>query len=109
MSEATRTVTIGSASGLHARPAKLFTQAAKDSRHKVTVTKGDGRPVNAASILSVLALGAKQGDEVTVSVTGDDAENVVVILADIITTDHDSPGTSDAGTTAVTGATQAHS
>ena len=29
----TRTVRIGSAHGLHARPAKLFAQAAKDCRH----------------------------------------------------------------------------
>ena len=31
MSEITRTVRIGSSHGLHARPAKLFAQAAKDA------------------------------------------------------------------------------
>jgi hypothetical protein len=31
MTEASRTIRIGSSNGLHARPAKLFAQAAKDS------------------------------------------------------------------------------
>jgi phosphocarrier protein len=86
---ATRTVQIGSSHGLHARPAKLFAQAAKDSGVPVTIAKGDGKPVNAASILGVIALGVENGDEVTLSAEGDDAEGVLDRLSELLTTDHD--------------------
>ena len=67
-----RTVRIGSTHGLHARPAKLFAQAATApaSRSRSQV----GRcPVNAASILGVIALGIEHGDYVTLAVDGDGA------------------------------------
>ncbi|MBN9172056.1 MAG: HPr family phosphocarrier protein, partial [Microbacterium sp.] len=57
MAQVTRTVRIGSSHGLHARPAKLFAQAAKDAGIPVTIAKDAGAPVNAASILGVIALG----------------------------------------------------
>ncbi|WP_417562138.1 HPr family phosphocarrier protein [Microbacterium sp.] len=85
----TRTVQIGSAHGLHARPAKLFAQAAKEAGIPVTVAKAGGSPVNAASILGVIALGAEKGDEVTLTADGDGAEAVLDTLADLLTTDHD--------------------
>ncbi|MEL4320583.1 HPr family phosphocarrier protein [Leifsonia sp. YIM 134122] len=87
---ATRSVRIGSEHGLHARPAKLFTQAVGGSGAKVTIAKGDGKPVNAASILAVIALGIDHGDEVTVAVDGDDAAAVLDRLVDLLVTDHDS-------------------
>ena len=37
MTAATRTVRIGSSHGLHARPAKIFAQAAKDAGIPVTI------------------------------------------------------------------------
>jgi phosphocarrier protein len=86
---ATRTVRIGSAHGLHARPAKLFVQAAKDSGLPVTIAKDSGAPVNATSILGVIALGINQGDYVTVTADGDNAESVLDDLADLLSTDHD--------------------
>jgi phosphocarrier protein HPr len=61
----TATVTVGSASGLHARPASLFSQAALASGATVTIAKADGKPVNAASILGLLTLGVGHGEEVT--------------------------------------------
>lgn len=84
---AERTVTVASAHGLHARPASLFTQAAAKLGQPVTVTKGD-KTVNAASILSVISLGVQQGDEVTLSIEGDDA-SVLDELAQLVETDHD--------------------
>ena len=70
---ATRTVRIGSSHGLHARPAKIFAQAAKDSGLAVTIAKDSGKPVNAASILGVIAL----------------AIGVLDTLTELLTTDHD--------------------
>ena len=89
MSEASRTVRIGSSNGLHARPAKLFAQAVKQSGANVTISKGSGSPVNAASILGVIALGVEYGDYVTLTADGDSAESVLDELADLLATDHD--------------------
>ncbi|MFG6445005.1 HPr family phosphocarrier protein [Microbacterium sp. P07] len=89
MPQITRTVRIGSSHGLHARPAKLFAQAAKNSGIPVTLAKGAGAPVNAASILGVIALGLDQGDYVTLTADGDNAEATLDALAELLTTDHD--------------------
>lgn len=89
MAEITRTVRIGSAHGLHARPAKLFAQAAKQSGLAVTIAKDSGKPVNASSILGVIALGIEQGDYVTLTADGDNAEATLDTLAELLTTDHD--------------------
>ena len=88
---ATRTVRIGSSHGLHARPAKLFTQAAKDAGVPVTIAKGSGKPVNAASILGVIALAVEHGDYVTLSVEGEGAaaEGTLDTLSELLVTDHD--------------------
>ncbi|MGV9195240.1 HPr family phosphocarrier protein [Microbacterium sp. MC2] len=89
MAEVTRTIRVGSKNGLHARPAKLFAQAVKDSGIPVTVAKGAGAPVNAASILGVIALGVEYGDYVTLTADGDTAEAVIDELTELLTTDHD--------------------
>lgn len=84
-----RTVRIGSTHGLHARPAKLFTQAAAASGAKVTIAKTGGKAVNAASILGVISLGIDHGDEVTLAADGDTAATVLDQLAELLLTDHD--------------------
>ncbi|WEK60313.1 MAG: HPr family phosphocarrier protein [Candidatus Microbacterium colombiense] len=88
---ASRTVRIGSSHGLHARPAKLFAQAAKESGIPVTIAKDSGKPVNAASILGVIALAIEHGDYVTLTADGDgaEAETVLDTLTELLTTDHD--------------------
>lgn len=89
MTEISRTVRIGSSHGLHARPAKLLAQAAKDAGIPVTIAKDAGKPVNAASILGVIALGVEQGDYVTLAAAGDGAEATLDQLTELLTTDHD--------------------
>ena len=89
MTSITRTIRIGSSHGLHARPAKLFAQAAKEAGVPVTIAKDSGKAVNAASILGVISLGAEYGDYVTLSTEGDNAESVLDTLAELLTTDHD--------------------
>ena len=84
-----RTVRIGSTHGLHARPAKLFTQAAAASGASVTIQKAGGAPVNAASILAVIAQGIDHGDEVTIVVDGGDEQVVLDKLVELLSTDHD--------------------
>lgn len=71
-----QTVALPNPSGLHARPAKAFAKAAAASPAEVTVTK-DGHTVNAKSVLSVLTLDCHHGDEITISVEGDDARSTL--------------------------------
>ncbi len=70
----TRTVTVGSAVGLHARPAALIAEAAGDLDSEVTLNVPGGEPVDASSALLIMTLGAGNGD--TVEVSGDDQEAV---------------------------------
>jgi phosphocarrier protein HPr len=85
----TRTVTVGSSSGLHARPAKIFVEAAAKAPVKVTIRSGDRKPVPAKSMLSVLALGAKQGTEVILEAVGDGADEALDTLAELLAKDLD--------------------
>ena len=86
-----RQVRIGSANGLHARPAKLFTKAAADSGVKITIEKAGGKAVNAASILAVISLGLANGDEVTLATIDDEAGAALDTLVALLAADHDLP------------------
>ena len=85
-----RRVVIGSKVGLHARPAAMFVQAAAKQPVKVTIAKTGGDPVDARSILSVLALDARGGDEVVLAADGDGAEQALEELAALVARDLDS-------------------
>jgi phosphocarrier protein HPr len=56
--------------GLHARPAALFVKAVLDSGASVRLGREGGEPVDARSIVSVLALDIQAGEEVVLR--GDD-------------------------------------
>lgn len=85
----TRTVTVASASGLHARPAALFVAAAAAQPIPVTVRTEGRAPVPARSLLSVLSLGARHGTEVTLEAEGDLAEQALDALAELLSRDID--------------------
>jgi phosphocarrier protein HPr len=87
-----RRVQVGSKVGLHARPAAMFVQAAAKQPVKVTIAKADGKPVDARSILSVLALDARGGDEVVLAAEGDGADQALDELAALVARDLDSEG-----------------
>lgn len=84
-----RTVAVGSATGLHARPAKLFVEAAMRQPVQVRIRVGDRPAVSARSLLSVLTLGAKQGTEVTIEADGDQADEALDTLAALLVRDLD--------------------
>ncbi|SFJ69677.1 phosphocarrier protein [Amycolatopsis sacchari] len=84
-----RRVIVGSSVGLHARPAALFVKAAAAQPMPVTIGVGDGAPVDARSLLSVMGLGAKGGDEVVLRAEGPEAEAALSELASVIEADHD--------------------
>jgi phosphotransferase system HPr (HPr) family protein len=77
------TVTLRNASGLHARPAKIFARAAAASAADVSVEK-DGRRVNAKSVLSLLTLDCHQGDEIVISADGEEAEATLAELVALV-------------------------
>lgn len=84
----TRTATIGSSVGLHARPASLFTQAAAEYDFDITISF-DGEEADAASILEVMTLGARHGDEVTLTCEDDSAAEALDKLAALLERDLD--------------------
>jgi phosphocarrier protein HPr len=88
---AERQVIVGSRVGLHARPAALFVKAAAAQSVRITVRKGDGPPVDARSMLRVLALGARNGDTIILEAEGDGAAEALEAVAAVAAEDHDDP------------------
>lgn len=78
-------VRVQSSVGLHARPAALFVQAAVRAPMEVTVARAGGGPaVDAKSILALLGLDARFGEELVISAEGDGAEAVLNELQAIV-------------------------
>jgi phosphocarrier protein HPr len=84
-----RTATIASRVGLHARPASVFIEAVKRQPVRVTISKDGSTPLDAASILSIMSLGAANGDIVTLAAEGEGAEAALEELAGLLETDLD--------------------
>lgn len=70
---------------LHARPAANFVRAAMGFAADVQVAAGE-REVDAKSLLSVLALGAKGGTELRLTASGQDAAAALDALSVCIAT-----------------------
>ncbi len=83
------TVTVGSTVGLHARPASLFVQAAAKQPVPVKIGKPGGELVDARSILLVLGLDARGGEDIVLAAEGDGAEQALSELAAFVSTNHD--------------------
>jgi phosphocarrier protein HPr len=81
---------VGSKVGLHARPAALFVQAVNRQVVKVTIAKSGSKPVAANSILSVLALDARGGDEVVLAAEGEGSDAALDELVALLARDLDS-------------------
>lgn len=74
--------TVGSASGLHARPATLVAEAAAGYDDEITLRlaeAGEDSAVDAASSMMIMTLGADQGADVVVE--SDNAEAVEAVAA----------------------------
>jgi phosphocarrier protein len=59
--------------GIHARPAGLLVKAAKEFTCDIKIGK-DGKAMNAKAIFGIMGLGAKKGDEVTLTFDGEDED-----------------------------------
>jgi phosphocarrier protein HPr len=76
-------VTIINRLGLHARAAAKFVQTASRFGSTVTVTKG-AKEVNGKSIMGVMMLAAAQNAEIEIDVEGDDSEQALAALLELI-------------------------
>jgi phosphotransferase system HPr (HPr) family protein len=79
---AERETTVGPEEGIHGRPAARILKAARGFSSQVVLVKGD-REVNAKSIIKITGL-AKKGEKITVRAEGEDAEQAVEALAQLI-------------------------
>lgn len=78
-----RETTVAPEEGLHARPAARFVHTAKQYDSEIVVVK-DGREVSAKSTLKLMTLGAHKGDRIVIRAEGEDAEEAVSALVEII-------------------------
>lgn len=79
-------LTVKNPSGLHARPATLFSAAAAGFASRVTVenlTRGKG-PVDAKSTLMLLTAGVSSGHEVRLVADGADEGAAIDALAELV-------------------------
>lgn len=74
-----KTVTVGSAVGLHARPASIIAEAADELGVEVLIGLPGDEPVDASSSLLIMTLGA--GKDAEVEVSSDDAAAMEKIAA----------------------------
>ncbi len=69
--------------GLHARAAVKFVNLANRFSSSVKIEK-DGNEIDGKSILGILTLAAVQGTQVTIKVSGDDEQNALEALVELI-------------------------
>ncbi len=69
--------------GLHARPASTLVKAAAGFRSKITIIKDD-IVADAKSILTLLTLGARKGDQITIMADGEDEEEALKKILDTL-------------------------
>ncbi|MBL9090356.1 MAG: HPr family phosphocarrier protein [Planctomycetaceae bacterium] len=80
---ATRRYKVKPANGLHLRPWSQFVKLAHRYKCQIEVVKDSARS-DGRSMLSLLTLAAKCGDEIVVECRGDDAEAAVAALAEFL-------------------------
>ena len=78
-----RQVEIVNPDGFHARPAAAFVRLAESFRCDLWLEK-DGVEVNAKSILGVMTLAAAKGSQLMIRAKGDDADDALTALGDLI-------------------------
>jgi phosphocarrier protein HPr len=80
---ASKTVKIVNKLGLHARPSAKVVQTAAKFKSEITLEK-DGLEVNGKSIMGVMMLAAEMGSDVKITTRGDDEDEALKALAEVI-------------------------
>ena len=76
-------LTIPNDEGLHARPAAKFVKLASRFSCEIWVEKDD-EEINGKSIMGLMMLAAAQGAVIKVSAEGDDAEEAISKIAELV-------------------------
>ncbi|NLM12283.1 MAG: HPr family phosphocarrier protein [Epulopiscium sp.] len=76
-------VVLKNEAGLHARPASMFTRTAAKYQCKIKVVKGE-QEVNPKSILSLLTMNARKGDNITIIADGIDENEAITALQNLV-------------------------
>jgi len=76
-------IVIKNPTGLHARPAKVFVNLAKQYKSDIRVQHGE-KKANAKSMISMLTLGAESGSQIKVMVDGEDEDVAIAALEEAI-------------------------
>ena len=85
---ASTVVTVSNKLGLHARPATLFAETAKNASAKVTVRRCDqDNVVDGKSVMQMMMLAATQGTRIEITANGADAEDAVSRLVELVKSD----------------------
>jgi phosphocarrier protein len=73
-------LTVIDPSGLHARPAARFVQAASRFSSRIAI-RHDGREADAKSLIALLGLTIRPSSEITLTADGPDADEALTALA----------------------------
>lgn len=76
--------------GIHARPAALIANFAKSQGDEISIA-ANGRQANARSAVSLMALGVKRGDEITITGSGANPQQALDQLRQVIFNIHEEP------------------
>jgi len=79
----TTDVEISNKKGLHARAASRLVQLAAKYKSKILLSR-DGQQSDGKSILGVLVLAAHQGSMLTITIDGEDEQEAMNVLLDLI-------------------------
>ena len=83
MSALSRTVLVENKRGLHARASAKFVNLASQLPADIEVAK-DGQAVCGTSIMGLMMLGAAKGDSIEIRVSGQDADDALAQLVDLV-------------------------
>lgn len=78
-----KVVVIKNEIGLHARPASLLVKEAARFKSEIFMIK-KGNEYNCKSIMNVLSMGAKKGEELILRIEGSDEEEAMAALTELI-------------------------
>jgi len=79
-------IVVKNKTGLHARPASVFVQIANKFQSNITIVKEDNK-VDGKSIMGILMLAAERGAMITIIADGEDAEQAVEELSELLSHD----------------------
>ena len=74
------TYTVTDPLGIHARPAGLLSKKAKSYADTAVTISANGKTVNLGQLMKLMALGVKQGTEVTITCDGANEEEAAAGL-----------------------------